>query len=93
MIDKKIRLQTTERDTLHPETKRRPQKDGKRSEIMIKSNPVLPELVTHKLENNYTMNVLPRGESPELQARIHSLWVWQQEEEPPGNLALKINKV
>ena len=85
MIDKKIRLQTTERDTLHPETKRRPQKDGKRSEIMIKSNPVLPELVTHKLENNYTMNVLPRGESPELQARIHSLWVWQQEEDFPEN--------
>ena len=68
-------LLTTKRDTLLPETKRRPQKDGKRSKITIKSNPVLPELVTHKLENNYTMNVLPRGESPELQARIYSLWV------------------
>ena len=86
-------LQTIKRDTLHPETKKRPQKDGKRGAIMIKSNPVFPGWVTHKLENNYTTDVLPRVESPELQARICSLWVWQQEEEPPGNLALKADKV
>ena len=51
-------LQTIKRDTLHPETKKRPQKDGKRGAIMMKSNPVFPGWVTHKLENNYGAEVL-----------------------------------
>ena len=47
------------KDTLHPKTKKKPQRDGRRGAIMIKSNPIPAGWVTHKLENNYITEVLP----------------------------------
>ena len=43
----------------HPKTKAKPQGDGRRGTIMMKSNPIPAGLVTHKLENNKTKEVLP----------------------------------
>ena len=51
-------LEPTKNVTLHP--KKKPQQDGRRGTITIKSNPVLVVPVTHKLENKYTTEVLPQ---------------------------------
>ena len=53
-------LHPTEKDILHPKTKKKPQGDGRRGEIMVKSNPTHAGWVTHKLENNYIAEVLPQ---------------------------------
>ena len=47
------------KDTPCPKTKKKPQQDGRRSTIMIKSNPIPTRLVTYKLENNNNKEVLP----------------------------------
>ena len=52
-------LEITKKDTLQPKTKERPQWDGRRGTITIKSNPITTGWVTHKLENNYTTAVHP----------------------------------
>ena len=52
----KKKLEPTQKDTLHPKTKKKPQWYGRRGAITIKSYPIP---VTHKLENNYTTEVLP----------------------------------
>ena len=57
---------TTDRSTLeptkkgypHPKTKKKPQQDGRRGAVKIKSNPIPAGWVTHKLENNNTKEVL-----------------------------------
>ena len=52
-------LELTKKDTPHPETKEKPQWDGRRGVITIKSNPISARWVTHKLENNFTTEVHP----------------------------------
>ena len=47
------------KDTPCPKTKKKPQSDGRRGAIMIKSNPIPAKWMTHKLENNNTKEVLP----------------------------------
>ena len=39
--------------------KNKPQRDGRKGAITIKSNPIPAGWVTHNLENNYTTKVLP----------------------------------
>ena len=47
------------KDTSYPKTKKKPQQDGRKGTIMIKSNLISAVWVTHKLENNNTKEVLP----------------------------------
>ena len=49
----------SKKDTLHPKTKKKPQQDGRRGIVTIKSNPIPARFVTQKLENNDTEEVLP----------------------------------
>ena len=74
-------LEPTKKDTLHPKTKKKPQRYGRSGTIVIKSNPIHDRWVTHKLENNYTTEGLHRRESSEPHIRLPSLGVWQWEEE------------
>ena len=74
-------LEHTKKDTLHPKTKEKPQWDGRRGAITIKSNPILvggwltdwrtliPQKSTHWSE----------GSEPHV--RLPNLGVWQWEEE------------
>ena len=48
------------KDTLHPETKTKPQWDSRRDATAIKSNPIFTRWATHKLENNYIAEFLPQ---------------------------------
>ena len=50
-------LEHTHNDTPCPKTKK-PQQDGRRDTITIKSNSLLAEWATHKLENNNTKDIL-----------------------------------
>ena len=47
------------KDTSYPKTKKKPQQDGGRDTIKIKSNLLPAVWVTHKLENYTTKEVLP----------------------------------
>ena len=58
IIDRKT-LEFTKKGSPHPETKEKPQWDGRRGAITIKSNPITTGWVTHKLENTYTTEVHP----------------------------------
>ena len=58
VIDRKT-LELTKKDTPHPKTKEKPQWDGRRGEITVKSNPITAGWVTHRLENIYTTEVHP----------------------------------
>ena len=51
-------MEPTQKDTLPSKAQKKPP-DGRRGTIMIKTNPIL-RWVTHKLENNYTTEVLPQ---------------------------------
>ena len=57
IIDRKT-LELTKKATSHPKTKK-PQWDGRRGTITIKSNHITAGWVTHKLENTYTTEVYP----------------------------------
>ena len=57
-IDRKT-LEPTKKDNPDPKTKGKSQWDGRKGAIMIKSNPITGQWATHKLENNYTTEVLP----------------------------------
>ena len=53
-------LEPTKKETPHPTTKKKLQRDGRRGAIPTKSNPIPTRWVTHKLENNNnTKEVLP----------------------------------
>ena len=52
-------LELTKKDIPHPKTKEKPQWDGRRGTITIKSNLITAGWVTHKLENTYTTKVHP----------------------------------
>ena len=82
IIDKKT-LELTKKDTPHPKTKEKPQWDGRRGAITIKSNPITAGWVTHKLENAYTTEVHPLewSEDSEPHVRPPNLGVQQREEE------------
>ena len=58
IVDRKT-LELTKNDTPLPKTKEKPQWDGRRGAITIKSNPITAGWVTHKLENTYTTEVHP----------------------------------
>ena len=47
------------KDSQYPKTKKKFQQDGRRGAIMIQSNPILSEWVTHKLEKNNAKQVFP----------------------------------
>ena len=53
-------LEPTKKDTVHPKTKNMPQQDGRKGTITIKSNSTPSWWATHKLDNNYTAEVLPQ---------------------------------
>ena len=74
LIDRKT-LELTKKDTPHPKTKEKPQWDGRRGAITIKSNLITTGWVTHKLENNYTT-----GDHP-LEWRF---WAPRQASQPGG---------
>ena len=46
-------LEPTKKDTLHPKTKKKQQRDSRRGTITIKSNLIYAGWVTHKLEKLY----------------------------------------
>ena len=56
IMDRRI-LETTKKD--HSISKDKPQQDGRRDTITIKSNPISTRWVTHWLENNNNKGVLP----------------------------------
>ena len=58
IFDRKT-LELTKKDTPHPKKKEKPQWDGRRGTITIKSNPTTAGWVTHKLENTHITEVHP----------------------------------
>ena len=52
-------LELTKKNTPPPKTKEKPQRDGRRGTITVKSNPITAGWVTHRLENTYTTEVHP----------------------------------
>ena len=88
-------LESTKKDTLYPKTKKKSQWDGRRGTIKINSNHIhawvggqptnWKIIITQKFSH--------RNKSSEPHARVPSLGVLQQEEEPPENLALKAGRV
>ena len=74
IIDRKT-LELTKKDTPHPKTKGKPQWDGRRGAITVKSNPITAGWVTHRLENTYTTEVHP------LEWRF---WATRQASQPGG---------
>ena len=58
IIDRKT-LELTKKDTPHRKTKEKPQWDGRRGTIRVKSNPITGGWVTHRLVNTYTTEVCP----------------------------------
>ena len=52
-------LELTKKDNPHTKTKEKPQWDGRRGAITIKSNPITAGWVTHKLENTSTTEAHP----------------------------------
>ena len=80
IIDRKT-LELTKKDTPHPEKKEKPQRDGTRGAITVKSNPITGGWVTHRLENTYTTEVHPlewRFWAPR-QASQPGGWQWEDE--------------
>ena len=58
IIDRKT-LELTKKDTPHAKTKEKPQWDGRRGAITVKSNHITAGWVTHRLEKTYTTEVHP----------------------------------
>ena len=58
---------------------------------MIKSKSILTKWATHKPENDYTTEVIPRRENSEFHVRLPSLRVLQKEESPES-LALNFHR-
>ena len=54
------RIGTYQKDILNPKTKKKPKQESKRGAFTIQSNLKPTGWVTHKLENNYTAEVLPQ---------------------------------
>ena len=82
-------LELTRKGTPHPKTKEKPQWDGRRGAIRVKSNPITAGWVTHRLENTYTTEVHPLEWRFWAPRQLPNLGVWQWEEEFPENRTLK----
>ena len=88
IIDRKT-LELTKKETPHQKTKEKPQWDGRRGTIKIKSNPITAGWVTHKLENTYTTQVHHWSEGSEPHIRLPNLGPQQWEEEFLENQTVK----
>ena len=86
-------LEPTKKDTLHPKTKERLQRDGRQGSSAIESNPIPARWASHKLLNNYTTEVLPLEWGSEPRIRLPSLEVQQWEEDSPESPALKASGI
>ena len=86
-------LELTKKETPHPKTKEKPQWDGRRGAITIKSNPITTGWVTHKLENTYTTEVHPLEWRFWAPHQVSNLGLRQREEEFPENQTLKSSRI
>ena len=91
IIDRKM-LEHTKKDTLHPKTKEKPQWDGRRGTITIKSNPITAGWLTN------WRTIIPQksthwSEDSEPHVRLPNLGVWQREEEFLENQTLKASDI
>ena len=93
-------LEPTKKETPHPKTKKKLQRDGRRGTILTKSNPIPTRWVTHKLENNNnTKEVLPllwrfwtSCQASQPGDPTKGLGIQQRVWVSPGNLTLKASK-
>ena len=92
IIDRKT-LELTRKDTSHPKTKEKPQWDGRRGAITVKSNHITAGWVTHRLENTYTTEVHPLEWRFWAPSQVPNLGVWKQEEESLENQTLKASGI
>ena len=92
IIDREI-LELTIKDSPHPKTKEKPQWDGRRGTITIKSNPITAGWVTHKLENTYTTEVHPLEWRFWAPRQASEPGVRQREEEFLENQTLKASEI
>ena len=93
IIDRKT-LELTKKDTPYPKTTEKPQWDGRRGAITIKSNPMVTGWVTHKLENTFILQKSTHwNEGSEPHVRFPNLGVWQWEEEFLENQTLKASEI
>lgn len=67
----------TKKDTPHPKTEKKPQGNSRRGTIMVKSNPVFPRWVIHKLEIITLQRFFKKSASSEPYIRLPRLRVWQ----------------
>ena len=77
------------KDTPHLKTKEKPQWDSRRGVIMLKSNPILAEWVTHKLENSNAKKFshwcegtephvsFPEWRSSKETRNLQGIWLWR----------------
>lgn len=75
-------LEPTSKTSLHPKTKQQLQQDSRLVQLLIKSNPIPPRSVTHKLKN-VSQKCSHRHESSECRDSIPSIEVWQTGVEAP----------
>jgi len=80
-------------DTLYLKTKKKSQKDGRRSTLTIKSNPIPMRWVAQKLKNNYTTGVkilshtsdFPTWKFCNGRRNCQSMWLYRSERFDHGN--------
>ena len=86
-------LELTKKDTPHPKTKEKPQRDGRRGAITIKSNP----MTAGGWLTNWRTLILQKSthwsEGSEPHIRLPNLGVWQREEEFLENQTLKASGI
>ena len=92
IIDRKT-LELTKKDTPHPKTEEKPQWDGRRDAITVKSNPITAGWVTQRLENTYTKEVHPLEWRFWAPHQVPNLGVRQREEEFLENQTLKASGI
>ena len=86
-------LEFTRKDIPHPKIKEKPQWDGRRGAITIKSNPITTGWVTNKLRTIIPQKSTLWSEGSEPHVRLPNLGVQQQEEEFPENETLKASGI
>ena len=74
---------------LHLKTRKKPQRDGRRGAIMIKSNLIIPGGWPTNWKISIPKKLFHGNEGSEPHVELHSLRAWQQKEASPENLALK----
>ena len=78
----RMTLEPTKKDTLHPRTKEKPQQNGRRGTITIKSNPMPARWVIHKLKSNNTFSYCCEGPWPHI--RLPTMRFQPREWNPQG---------